>query len=43
MLNSFRNAARNGHHICHRQCEKALKNKVIRQREKREWRKDVAK
>ena len=41
MLNSFRNAARNGHRICHRRCEWALQNKVIRTREKREWKKSL--
>jgi hypothetical protein len=39
MLNSKRNSQRNGVRFCHRSCigEKTLKNKVIRKREKNEW------
>lgn len=42
MLNSKRNSQRHGVRVCHRDCigEGTVKNKTIRQREKREWKND---
>jgi hypothetical protein len=39
MLNSKRNAYRHGVRVCHRDCigEGTVRNKVIRKREKNEW------
>lgn len=42
MINSKRNARRYGVRVCHRECigEGTVKNKTIRSREKREWKKE---
>lgn len=43
MLNSKRNAQRNGHKFCHRcvGCEDFLPNRTIRAREKRSWKREA--